>query len=143
MWRVDHSLYSAGTTVDVTIGARESSPAGAAATADVQPEDLQAAPILDMAPPPHKPVPQTTTERSQRSWTLAPSGVVADAAPSLAHSGYSVVSALNYEVFGKQNLFFNDSLANRCAYEKLLMRLARYSIVGHRMHSVATKEQQQ
>ena len=73
----------------------------------------------------------------------APSGVVAAAAPSLAYSGYSVVRALNYEVFGEQNLFFHDSIANRCAYEKLLMRLARYSLVGRRSHSVAPKDHQQ
>lgn len=76
-------------------------------------------------------------------------GVVAAAAPSVAavppssYSGYSLVRALNYEVFGTQNFYFHDSIANRCAYEKLLMRLARYSLVGHRSHSVATKEQQQ
>ena len=73
----------------------------------------------------------------------APSGVGAAAAPSLAYSGYSLVRALNYEVFGTQNFYFHDSIANRCAYEKLLMRLARYSLVGHRSHSVAPKEQQQ
>ena len=40
-----------------------------------------------------------------------------------------------YEGFGTPNFYFHDSIANKCAYDNLLMRLAGRILVGRRPHS--------
>ena len=84
-----------------------------------------------------------TTPSTAAWWALARSAATAAAAappPTTYTHGYAEVRCpvrhpTCYEGFGTPNFYFHDSIANKCAYANLLMRLAGRILVGRRPHS--------